>query len=46
MESNSIKPGDVAPDFVLNAANADGQFTLASVLQRGPVILEFLRGTW
>jgi peroxiredoxin len=38
--------GDRAPDFTLSAANREGVFSLAKLRQRGPVILEFLRGTW
>jgi peroxiredoxin len=35
-----------APDFSLTAANHEGIFSLSSLRARGPVILEFLRGTW
>jgi hypothetical protein len=35
-----------APDFSLPAANRDGIFTLGGLLAQGPLILEFLRGTW
>ncbi|MGE5204891.1 MAG: hypothetical protein ACM3PW_04700 [Chlamydiota bacterium] len=38
--------GDRAPDFTLSAANREGVFSLSESRQRGPVILEFLRGTW
>ncbi len=44
--SATLKPGDRAPDFTLPAANRDGAFSLAQLLARGPLILEFLRGTW
>ena len=44
--SESLKIGDRAPDFSLTAANRDGTFSLTAVLQRGPAIVEFLRGTW
>ncbi len=38
--------GDRAPDFMLPAANREGIFSLSGARQHGPVILEFLRGTW
>ncbi len=38
--------GSNAPDFSLAAANREGVFTLGGFLEHGPVILEFLRGTW
>jgi len=38
--------GSRAPDFSLTAANRDGDFSLSSLRMHGPVILEFLRGTW
>ena len=34
------------PDFVLFAANRPGVWSLAESRQSGPVIVEFLRGTW
>jgi peroxiredoxin len=42
----SLKVGDKAPDFTLRAANREGRFSLAELLKHGPVILEFIRGTW
>jgi peroxiredoxin len=44
--SDTLKIGDRAPDFTLSAANQPGHTTLQTLLQRGPVIVEFLRGTW
>ncbi len=44
--STTLKIGDVAPDFTLAAANREGTFSLAGLLARGTLILEFLRGTW
>ena len=38
--------GARVPDFTLPAANRPGAFQLYDALQRGPVIVEFLRGTW
>jgi peroxiredoxin len=35
-----------APDFSLSAANREGMFTLGGFLAQGPLVLEFLRGTW
>ena len=45
-QTSNLKAGDRAPDFELAAANRDGRFRLADAVKRGPVILEFLRGTW
>jgi peroxiredoxin len=44
--TDTLKLGDPAPSFELNAANRDGSFSLAQLLSRGPAIVEFLRGTW
>jgi len=44
--TESLAVGQQAPDFTLPAANQEGTFSLSQWLQRGPVILEFLRGTW
>ena len=41
-----LKVGDRVPDFVLFAANRPGAWSLKESRQRGPVIVEFLRGTW
>jgi peroxiredoxin len=41
-----LKIGDKAPDFTLSAANRASTFSLSELLQRGPAIVEFLRGTW
>jgi len=38
--------GSRAPEFKLSAANHEGTFTLSGLLGQGPVIVEFLRGTW
>jgi hypothetical protein len=35
-----------APEFLLTAANRQGQFSLAALRAHGSVIIEFLRGTW
>lgn len=45
-ESSTLKVGDRAPDFTLGAANRAGTVSLRDGLQRGPIIVEFLRGTW
>jgi len=44
--SQTLKIGDRAPEFTLAAANRSETYSLFQVLVRGPVILEFLRGTW
>ncbi len=45
-ESSTLRVGDRAPEFALAAANREGMFSLAGAMQSGPVVLEFLRGTW
>jgi peroxiredoxin len=44
--TETLEIGLRAPDFSLPAANRDGIFTLGGLLAQGPLILEFLRGTW
>ena len=44
--TDSLQIGSRAPEFALEAANRDGLHTLSGFLQRGILILEFLRGTW
>jgi len=44
--TDTLGIGSSAPDFSLPAANRDGVFTLRGFLIHGPVIVEFLRGTW
>jgi peroxiredoxin len=46
MESSTLKVGDKAPDFKLVAANTGESFSLKALLKSGPLIIEFLRGTW
>jgi peroxiredoxin len=46
LQSDTLKVGDFAPDFQLCAANFEDEFSLAALLQRGPLVIEFLRGTW
>ena len=41
-----LKVGDKMPQFTLSAANQPGRFELNELLGRGPLIVEFLRGTW
>jgi len=45
-QTETLKVGDRAPDFTLFVANRDGSISLKQLLERGPMILEFLRGTW
>ena len=42
----ALRIGDRAPEFTLAAANRSEIYSLPPVLARGPVILEFLLGTW
>jgi hypothetical protein len=44
--TDTLETGSRAPEFSLGAANREGQFSLAGLLQRGTLILEFVRGTW
>lgn len=44
-ESDSLKPGDRAPDFTLATQKGESR-TLAGYLANGPVLLVFHRGTW
>jgi peroxiredoxin len=44
--TDTLEIGSKAPDFSLSAANRDGTFSLDGFLEHGPLILEFLRGTW
>ena len=44
--TDTLRVGACAPEFSLDAANRDGIQTLSGFLIRGPLILEFLRGTW
>lgn len=44
--STTLTVGDRAPDFTLAAANQPSTVALAELRQRGPVVVEFLRGTW
>ena len=44
--TETLEIGSKAPDFSLSAANREGVFSLASFLAQGPLISEFLRGTW
>src|SRR5207237_10553102 len=45
-QTETLKVGDRAPDFALFAANREGSVSLKQLLERGPLILDFLRGTW
>ncbi|MBZ5721860.1 MAG: redoxin domain-containing protein [Acidobacteriia bacterium] len=44
--TETLQVGSHAPDFSLPAANREGTFSLSGLLAGGPVVLEFLRGTW
>lgn len=45
-KTETLDIGSQAPSFTLPAANREGNFLLADLLAHGPMILEFLRGTW
>jgi peroxiredoxin len=42
----TLQVGQPAPEFSLSAANRPGMFTLSASLAHGPLVVEFLRGTW
>ncbi len=44
--SDTLKVGDRAPEFSLDAASQPGSISLAQLIANGPTVLEFLRGTW
>ncbi len=50
--SDTLKVGDRAPQFTLLAANLTNavgsalELRLERLLGKGPLVLEFLRGTW
>jgi hypothetical protein len=45
IERRALKPGAVAPDFMLPDAQGRGA-RLQSLLRQGPVVLVFYRGSW
>ena len=45
-QTSTLRAGDRAPGFELPAANRQESYSLARALEHGPVVLEFLRGTW
>jgi len=46
MESSTLHVGDRAPEFMLLAANLPQAVSLKYFVEHGPLIVEFLRGTW
>ena len=44
--TETLEIGSRAPEFLLPAANREGTLSLSGALVGGPVIVEFLRGTW
>jgi peroxiredoxin len=45
-QTETLRLGEPAPKFTLAAANREGDFSLSDLVSEGPVIIEFLRGTW
>jgi peroxiredoxin len=43
--ADALTVGDIAPDFELPSANGE-RVSLGALLDRGPVVLTFFRGTW
>ena len=44
--SSTLNIGDRAPEFTLVSVNGAEAVSSAQLLQRGPLVVEFLRGTW
>jgi len=44
--TETLRSGSRAPEFSLAAANREGMFQLSALLSGGPLLIEFLRGTW
>jgi len=44
--THTLVVGSQAPPFSLDSANGFGRLSLLELIRRGPLILEFLRGTW
>ena len=44
--AQTLKEGDVAPDFVLPEAGSGREWSLSATLESGPVVLSFYRGQW
>ena len=44
--TETLRIGGRAPEFSLGAANRERDFSLATLARQGPVVVEFLRGTW
>lgn len=45
-QTSTLQLGDTLPEFDLGAANREGRFRLRELLAQGPLMIEFLRGTW
>ncbi len=45
-QSATLVVGQRVPEFTLSPANGTEPVALSELRQRGPVIIEFLRGTW
>jgi peroxiredoxin len=45
-QTDKLKVGDTAPAFRLTAANREQAISLEGCLRWGPLVIEFLRGTW
>jgi peroxiredoxin len=45
-KTDTLAIGSKAPAFTLAAANPRGNFSLQDLIGRGPLVVEFLRGTW
>ncbi len=41
-----VQPGEPAPDFLVEAVNREGQFSLADFRGRSPLLLALFRGLY
>jgi peroxiredoxin len=45
-KTETLDVGSAAPAFTLPAANREDKLSLSTLIARGALIVEFLRGTW
>jgi peroxiredoxin len=45
-QTETLQIGSPALAFTLASANRESTFSLSDLISRGPLVIEFLRGTW
>lgn len=45
-KTETLEIGSKVPEFTLSAANQEGEFSLRDLIEQGPLVIEFMRGTW